>query len=99
MPSDGDVSCVVQSKLSGAIPSCVRFSPCFCHHDVVRGLCIATLQYSSFCVCAVVLVLGGFDHMEDDDQDRRDEGIGQDVKTHEKEEEVNGWKDNERPNM
>ena len=37
--------------------------------------------------------------MEDDDQDRRDEGIGEDVKTHEKEEEVNGWKDNERPNM
>ena len=37
----------------------------------VRGFCIATKQYSSFCGCARVLMLGGSDHMEDDDQDRR----------------------------
>ena len=36
----------------------------------LRWLCIATGQCSSSCVSAVVLFLGGFDHMEDDDQDR-----------------------------
>ena len=41
----------------------------------VRGFCIATGQHSSFCGCAGDLVLGGFDHMEDDDQDRGDEEI------------------------
>ena len=42
---------------------------------------------SSFCVCAVVLVLGGSDHMGDD-QDRGDEEIGQVVETLEREAEV-----------
>ena len=43
----------------------------------VRGLCIATGQYSSFCGCAVDLVLGGSDHMDDDDDlDRGDEENG-----------------------
>ena len=60
----------------------------------MRGLCIATGQYSSFCGCAVDLVLSGFDHMEDDDQDRGDEENGQKVETLEREEEVNGWRDN-----
>ena len=36
----------------------------------------------------------GFDHMEDDDQDRGDEENGQKVGTLEREEEVNGWRDN-----
>ena len=63
----------------------VPMSFCFCD-----GFCIATEQYSSFCVCARDLVLGGFDHMEDDDQDRRDEENGQKVETLEREEEVNG---------
>ena len=36
----------------------------------MRGLCIATVQYSSLCVSAVVLFLGDFDHMEVDEQDR-----------------------------
>ena len=36
----------------------------------VRGLCIATGQYSSLCMSAVVLFLGDFDHMEVDEQDR-----------------------------
>ena len=36
----------------------------------VRGLCIATEQYSSLSVTAVALFLGGFDHMEVDEQDR-----------------------------
>ena len=40
-----------------------RAGPC------LRGLCIAMEQYSSFCGCAVDLAFGGFDHMENDDQD------------------------------
>ena len=36
----------------------------------MRGLCIATGQYSSSRVSAVVLILGGSDDMEVDDQDR-----------------------------
>ena len=56
----------------------------------VRGLCIATGHYSSFCGCAVDLVLDG----ADDDQDRGDEENGQKVETLGREEEVNGWRDN-----
>ena len=65
------------------------------HEGGVRGLCIATRQYSSFCVCAGVLVLGGSDHMENE-QNKGGEEIGQDVETLEREEEINGWRDNER---
>ena len=36
----------------------------------MRGLCIATQQYSSLCVSAVVLFLGGFDNLKVDEQDR-----------------------------
>ena len=54
----------------------------------MRGLCIATVQYSTFCVCAVDLVLGGSDHMEDDDQDRRDEEIREGEETLGREEEI-----------
>ena len=36
----------------------------------VRGLCIATGQYSSLCGCALGFILGGFDIVEDDVQDR-----------------------------
>ena len=39
-------------------------------NDRVRGLWIATGQYSSFCGCAEDLVLGGFDHVEVEVQDR-----------------------------
>ena len=46
-------------------PGCILVSTIF-----VRGLCIATGHYSSLCVSAVVLFLGGFDHMEVDEQDR-----------------------------
>ena len=35
-----------------------------------RIACIATGQYSSLCVSAAVSFLGGFDHMEVDEQDR-----------------------------
>ena len=42
------------------------------------------------------LVLGGFDHMEDDDQDRGDEENGQKVETLEREEEVKAKRDNAR---
>ena len=62
----------------------------------VRGLCIATGQYSSFCGCAGVILLGGSEHMEDDDQDRGDEENGQKVETLEREEEVNERRNNER---
>ena len=41
------------------------------------------------------LLLGGSDHMEDE-QNKRGEEIGQDVETLEREEEINGWRDNER---
>ena len=62
----------------------------------MRGLCLATGHYCSFGGCAVNLVLGGFDHMEDDDQDRGDEENEQEVETLEREEEVNGWRENAR---
>ena len=41
-------------------------------------------------------MLGGSDHMEDDDQARGDEENGQNVETLEREEEVNERRDNER---
>ena len=44
-------------------------------------------------------MLGGSDHMEDDDQDRGDEEIRQEVQTHEKEEEVKARRDNKRTDM
>ena len=46
--------------------------------EIVRGFCIATGPYSSFCVCAGVLVLGGSDLMEDE-QNKGGEEIGEDV--------------------
>ena len=52
----------------------------------MRGLCIVTGLYSSFCGCAVDLVLGGFDHLEDDDQDRGDEETREGVEALEREE-------------
>ena len=44
----------------------------------------------------LVLMLGGSDHMEDDDQDGGDEENGQNVETLEGEEDVNERRDNER---
>ena len=38
--------------------------------QLVGGFCIATGQYSSLCVSALGLILGGFDHVEVDKQDR-----------------------------
>ena len=60
----------------------------------VRGLCIATEQYSSFCGCAWDLVLGDSDHMEDDDQVRGGEETEQKVETLEREDEVEAKRDN-----
>ena len=57
------------------------------HRYAVRGLCIAMGQYSSFCGCSVGLVLGGFDHMEDDDQDREQVEVREKVEAQETEEE------------
>ena len=67
-----------------------------CSFPFVRGLCIATGQYSSFCVCAGVILLGGSDHMEDDDQDRGDEEIRESVEALERKEEVKAKRDNAR---
>ena len=60
----------------------------------VRGFCVATGPYFSFCGCTRDLLLGSSDHMEDDEQNREGEETGQDVQTLEREEEING--DNER---
>ena len=51
----------------------------------VRGLCIATWQYSSLWVSAVVLTLGGFDIVEVDVQDREQVDSGEKVEAREKE--------------
>ena len=53
----------------------------------MRGLYIATGQYSSLCVTAVVLFLGGFDHMEVDEQDREQADSERKVEAREREEE------------
>ena len=42
----------------------------------VRGFFIATRPHSSFCGCAGDILLGSSDHMEDDDQNRESEEIG-----------------------
>ena len=55
----------------------------------VRGCDIAIGPYSSFCGCTGVLVLGGSDHMEDE-QNKGGEEIGKDVETLEREEGFNG---------
>ena len=52
----------------------------------MRGLYIATGQYSSFCVCAVDLVLGSLDHMEVKVQDREQVEEGEKEEARETEE-------------
>ena len=59
----------------------------------MRGLCIVTGQHSSFCVCAMDLEVGGSDHMEDDDQDKRDEEMREVVEALETEEDVKAKRD------
>ena len=49
--------------------SCHQCQSC-CLYHLWEGLCITMGQHSSLCVSAVVLFLGGFDHMEVDEQDR-----------------------------
>ena len=46
---------------------------------IVRGLCIAMGQYSSLCGCALGLILGGFDNVEVDVQDREQVDSGEKV--------------------
>ena len=46
-----------------------------------------TGQYSSFCGCALGLVLGGFDHVEGKVQDREQVEVREKVKARETEEE------------
>ena len=66
----------------------------------VRGLYIATGQYSSLCVSAVVLILGGSDVMEVDEQDREQvDSEREKVETREREEEDKTRTSNARSNM
>ena len=51
----------------------------------MRGLCIATGQYSSLCVSAVVLILRGSHDMEVDEQDREQVDSGEKVEARERE--------------
>ena len=51
----------------------------------MRGLCIATVQYSSLCGCALGLVLGGFDIVEVEVQDREQEDSVEEVEARERE--------------
>ena len=53
----------------------------------MRGLHIATGQYSSFCGCALGLVLGGLDHMKVEVQDREQIEVNEKVEARETEEE------------
>ena len=53
----------------------------------VRGLCIANGQYSSLCVSDVVLILGRFDFVEVDVQDREQVDSGEQVEARERERE------------
>ena len=74
-----DVPSHVISSLLSPFPSAQvsRSTKVLCHASrkrsfmkYVRGVSIATGQCSSFCGCAFGLVLGGFDHMEVEVQDR-----------------------------
>ena len=65
----------------------------------VRGLCIATVQYSSLCVCAAVLILAGSDIMEVDEQDREQVDSERKIETREREEEDKTRTSNARSNM
>ena len=53
------------------------------HTPDVRGLCTAMVQFSSLCVSAVVLILGGFDIVEVDVQDREQVDSGEKVEARE----------------
>ena len=53
----------------------------------MRGLCVATGQYSSFWRCALGLVLGSFDHMEVEVQHREQVEMKEKVEARETEEE------------
>ena len=64
----------------------------------VRGLCIDMAQYSSLCGCALGLILGGFDIVEADVQDREQVGSGEQEEAREREEDKTRT-NNERSNM
>ena len=53
------------------------------------------MAYRQGAILLIVRECSGSDHMEDE-QNERSERTGQDVKTLEREEEINGWRDNER---
>ena len=65
----------------------------------MKGLCIATGQYSSLCVSAVVFILGGFDIVDVDVQDREQVDSGEKVEAREREEEDKTKTNNARSNM
>ena len=67
----------------------------------VRGLCIVTGQYYSLCGCALGFILGGFDIVEDDVQDREQVDSGEQVEARERDRgrRQNKETTNERSNM
>ena len=69
-----------EHKLHCFLNSCILVEKLFLarfHVEDVRKLCIAMEHYSSLCVSAVVLILGGFDIMEVDVQDREQVDSGE----------------------
>ena len=65
----------------------------------VRGLYIATGQYSSFCGCALRLMLAVLDIMEVEVQDREQEEEGEKVQARERKEDDKTRTNNARSNM
>ena len=55
--------------------------------QAVRGLCIASGRYSSFCGCALGLVLGGLNHMKVEVRDREQVEVIEKMEARETEEE------------
>ena len=64
----------------------------------VRGLCIATKEYSSFFGCALGLVLGVLDHMEVEVQDREQVEVREKSIRHERQRSKTKQRNNKRSN-
>ena len=69
------------------------------HHDRVRGLCIATGQYSSLCGCALGFMLGALDFMEVEVQDREQVEVREKVEARERQVKKTKQGNNKRSDM
>ena len=87
------------SSSSNSNSSSSMWAICFAFS--VRGLCIAMEQYSSLCGWVLGLILGGFDIVEADVQDREQVDSGEKVEARERERRRRQNKEttNERSNM